>query len=466
MMKKIAIILVVIVIGWSSHVIADGTVRFGIDLADIPEASGQPGSGGKGFMWMGWTIFDSLIYWNLNQSQTLPKHVPSLAEEYFVRPENKSKWVFKLRRGVKFHDGSDFNADAVIWNIEKLYKKDAPQYSLRQVGFNIAQQMGDISWRKIDNYTVEIDTGTPNSFSLYGFPYLRMASPTQWEKTKSWEEFVKHPSGTGPFMVQEIVPRERAVLVRNPNYWDKKRIPKVEKLIIRPIPDHNTRVTALLSGEVDIIETPPANMIPRLNQAGFKIIKSDYPHIWPYWFRIIGENTPLSNLWVRQALNLAINRDAIVNLLGGNAVAAKGQVLPDSPWFGNPSFKLRYDPAEAKRLLARSGYGPGNPLKLTMIISAGGSGQLEPLPMNEYIQQNLKDIGIQLDFKIVEWQTLRAMRNKGPLDPSNRDVHGHNNSWETSTPSNAFAQLFASSKIAPDGVNWGVQNPRGKAGRL
>jgi ABC-type transport system substrate-binding protein len=438
---------------------ADGTLRVGINLSDIPTANGQPSHGGAGFRWMGWTIFDSLVYWDINQDQTIPKEIPHLASEYFVRPEDKSKWVFKLRRGVKFHDGSDFNADAVVWNLEKLFKKDAPQYDVKQISATLCCMPDVKGWRKIDDYTVEIDTGTPNAMLVYALPWFRMASPTQWKKLGSWEEFEKKPSGTGPFKVAEIVPRERAVLVRNTDYWDKKRLPKVEKMILIPIPDHNTRAAALLSGQVDLIEVPPPDVLPRLKAAGKQVILNKYPHIWPYLFRVAGENTPLKDVRVRQALNLAVDREGIVKMLDGNALPAKGYFLPDSPWFGSPKFKIRHDPEEAKRLLKEAGHGPGNPLRLTMVISPGGSGQMQPLPMNEFIQQNMKAVGVELDFQVVEWQTLRAIRNKGPLDPSNVNVHGVNNSWESANPSTGFINLFASWKISPKGVNWGVSDP-------
>jgi peptide/nickel transport system substrate-binding protein len=84
---------------------------------------------------------------------------------------------------------------------------------------------------------------------------------------------------------------------------------------------------------------------------------------------------------------------------------------------------------------------------------------MQPLPMNEFIQQNLKAIGVELSFKVVEWQTLRTIRNKGPLDPSNVEIHGVNNSWETSNPATGMEALFASWKLSPKGVNWGVQDP-------
>lgn len=449
-------------VGIAGSALAQGQkdmLRVGINIAELPTSNGQPTQGGTGFRWMGWTVFDSLVYWDITQDLKQPVEIPYLAEEYSVRPEDKSKWVFKLRKGVKFHDGSDFNADAVIWNLEKLFKKEAPQYDPKQISATACCMMDIKGWTKIDEYTVEMDTGTPDAMVLYRLPWLRMASPAQWKKLGSWEAFEKNPSGTGPFKIAEIVPGQRAVLVRNAEYWDKNRLPKVARMELVPIPDHNTRAAALLSGQVDFIEAPPPDIIPRLQSAGMQIVRNRYPHIWPYILRVAGEATPFKDVRVRQAINLAIDRDGLVKLLGGNTLPATGLMLPNSPWYGEPSFKIRYAPDEAKKLLQEAGYGQSNPLKFTMLISPGGSGQMQPLPMNEFIQQNLKAIGVELTFKVAEWQALRGMRNKGPLDPSNVEIHGVNNSWETSNPAIGMETLFASWKMAPKGVNWGVQDP-------
>src|SRR5258708_37408249 len=107
-----------------------------------------------------------------------------------------------------------------------------------------------------------------------------------------------------------------------------------------------------------------------------------YPHIWSYQLSYIGDSQ-MKDIRVRKALNLAIDRDGVVKLLGGLAMPAKGQVAPSSPWFGKPTFDIIYDPDQAKKLLAEAGYGPSRPLKVKFLISSAGSGQLQPLPMDE-----------------------------------------------------------------------------------
>ncbi len=438
-----------------------GELRIGMTIADIPTARGAPDQGGEGIRWMGFTVYDSLLYWNLTQGDTIPQLVPALAEKHFPNPDNPKEWIFALRRGVKFHDGSDFDADAVIWNIEKLNNRDAPQYDPQQrltLAFRIP---GIKTWRKIDAYTVAIGSDAPDASIPDQVVFLHISSPAQWKKLGGWEAFSRQPSGTGPFRVQEIVPRQRALLVRNEGYWDKARIPKLDRLLLLPTPDANQRVAALLTGQVNFIEAPPPDAIPRLRASGMQIVTNPYPHIWPYILRTTGENTPLSDVRVRQALNLAVNREEVVALLGGMAAPAQGMVLPDSPWFGKPSFRIRHDPAEARRLLAEAGYGPGNPLKITFLISASGSGQMQPLPMNELVQQQMRQAGIELSFEVVEWNAMRVQRGKGPLDASARGLHAINNSMGTSTPFDAFRRHFSCDAAPPQGLNWaGVCDPK------
>jgi len=431
-----------------------GELRIGMTAGDIPTARGAPDQGGEGIRWMGFTLYDSLVYWNLTQEQTIPDIVPALAERYYPNPGNNKEWIFELRRGVKFHDGSDFDADAVIWNLEKLLVKEAPHYDPQQnmtLSFRIP---GIKTWRKIDAFQVAIGSDAPDASMLDQVVFLHISSPAQWRRLGSWEAFGRQPSGTGPFRVQEIVPRQRAVLLPNADYWDVPRRPKVNRLLLLPIPDANTRVAALLTNQVNFIEAPPPDALDRLRSAGMVIKTNPYPHVWPYILRQAGENTPMTDLRVRRALNLAINREEMVQLLGGTAEPARGMVLPDSPWFGHPQFRIRYDPAEARRLLAEAGYGPQNPLKIRFLISPSGSGQMQPLSMNEYVQQNFREVSVELTFEVVEWNAMRGRRSRGPLDPSARDVHALNNSFGTATPFDAFYRHFSCVGGVPQGVNW------------
>ena len=218
------------------------------------------------------------------------------------------RWIFKLRHGVKFHDGSDFNADAVIWNWDKIRNKDAPQYDTKQAG-EVAPRITVIkSYRKIDDYTVEFTTTRPSSFVPFQLIYVLYSSPAQWEKVgKDWRAFAANPSGTGPFKMTRLVPRERAEYEPNTEYWDKNRVPKADKVILLPMPEPTTRLAALRTGQVDWIEVPPPDAIPLLRQAGFQIALRSYPHVWPYSLNL--KQAPWDNKLVRQAANYAIDRE-------------------------------------------------------------------------------------------------------------------------------------------------------------
>lgn len=429
-------------------------LRVGMTLSDIPTTAGQPNGGFEGYRMTGYTIYDALINFKYDDPKASPTLTPGLAVEWKVDNKDKTKWIYKLRKGVKFHDGSGFNADAVIWNLEKLFNKDAPQHDPRQT----AQVRGRIlslkSWRKIDDYTVELTTHQPDATFPIQTAYVLYSSPAHWEKLgKDWSKFSQQPSGTGPFRVEKIVPRERAVLVRNSNYWDAKRVPKSESLILLPIPEATTRASALLSGQVDFIEAPPPDFIPRLKQQGFRITSNVYPHYWPY-FMSFEQGSPWRDERVRKAVNLAIDREGIVKLLGGYAEPALGIVHRSSPWFGNPEFKVRYDPKTAMKLLAEAGYSPGKPLTLKVLVAPSGSGQMLPKPMNEYIQQNLRAVGVNLELITVDWEQVRNCRRAGAGAPVCQGAHGANNSSHTMDEYSAFKRVYHTGSIAPKGFNF------------
>jgi peptide/nickel transport system substrate-binding protein len=291
--------------------------------------------------------------------------------------------------------------------------------------------------------------------------WFLVSSPAQYEKVgKDWDKFASDPSGTGPFKLTKLVPHELAELSKNADYWDKKRIPKVDKLVLIPMPEALTRTNALLAGQVDRIETPAPDAVPQLKSAGMRIVDNITPHVWNYHLSVL-PGSPWTDIRLRKALNLAIDRDGVVALMNGLAKPAKGQVDPSSPWFGKPTFDLKYDPAEAKKLVEETGYSKEKPLKATFIIAQGGTGQMLSLPMNEFLQQSFKEIGIDIEFKVVELETLYTAWRKGAADPSNAGITANNIAYVTSDPLYAIVRFFASDQIAPVGVNWGgYKNPK------
>jgi peptide/nickel transport system substrate-binding protein len=429
-----------------------GVLRIGMTASDIPYTPGQPDQGGEGYRFIGYQLYDSLINWDLSQGDRLPELTPGLAESWEVNPEDQTKWIFHLRRGVMFHDGTAFNADAVLWNMDRIRTQEAPQFDPKQaayVGWNIPVLK---SWRKLDDYTVEFTTMRPSSFVPYQVSWIVFSSPSQWEKLgRDWSQVAMHPAGTGPFKLTRLVPRERAELEPFLEYWDRRRIPKVEKLILFPMPEATTRLAALRNGQVDWIEVPPPDGLPSLRQAGFQTILRPYPHNWTYSLNLT--RPPFDNKLVRQAANYAIDREGLCkSLLHGTCLPAIAEVYPGHPWFGNPTVRYEFNPQRARELLAQAGYG-GKRIKTSVLISTSGSGQMLPLPMNEYMQENLREVGIDLELVPMEWNALLLRWRKGFQDPENATLGAMNVSYTFTDPFSAFTRRFHSAFIPPIATN-------------
>jgi len=434
---------------------AQGVLRIGMTASDIPLTTGQTDQGAEGMRFLGYTVYDGLINWDLSSAEKPSDLVPGLATTWAVDATDKRRWTFKLRDGVKFHDGSTFDASAVVWNLDKLLNDKAPQYDPRQSAQGRSRIPSVAGYKVVDALTVEITTKTPDATLPYQIAWIMMSSPAQWEKLgKSWEAFAKAPSGTGPWKLTLFVPRERAEMIPHPDYWDKGRVPKLDKLVLVPLPEANARVAALRSGQVDWIEAPAPDAVASLKQAGFPIVTNVYPHNWT-WHLSRVEGSPWNDIRIRKAANLAIDRDGLKELLNGLMIPAVGFLPPGYQWFGHPDFKVARDIEQAKKLLAEAGHGPANPVTTKILISASGSGQMQPLPMNEFIQQNLAEVGIKVELEVVEWNTLINIWRAGAKHDSSRGASAINFSYFLQDPFTGLIRHLQCDLAAPAGTNWG-----------
>ncbi len=438
--------------------------------SDIPKTHGQPDQAFEGNRLTGLTMYDALTAWDY---KTGTRIMPVLATEWAVSADDKTKWMFKLRSGVTFKDGSPFNADAVVWNVQKVLDKAAPQFDPSQVGWTVPRMPTLRSARKIDDMTVEFTTSEPDSFLPLNLVNLFMASPVHWRAklaavpaevtdpaqraAKAWEEFAKDPSGTGSFTLSRFVPRERLELVRNDNYWDKSRLPKIDRIVLIPLPDVNSRTAALLAGQVDFVEAPAPDAVASIRARGFTIATSQSAHVWP-WQPSLLPGTPWQDKRVRQAANLCVDRNDLVELNGGIAEPAVGMVRPNHPWFGKPTFKLRFDANEGRRLMKEAGYSDNKLATVKVITAIAGSGMMQPLPMNELIQEALRKCYFDVKIEVLEWGTLFTNWREGPQAASARGANTTNVSIATIDPFFALAR-FADSRMAPPlSNNWGFIN--------
>lgn len=434
---------------------AEVGIRVAMSLADVPRLWAGPDGGFEGLRFGGYTIFDPLVSWSLDAADKPSVLVPGLATFWALDAADRRRWIVRLRPDAIFHDGTRFDADAAVWNFASVFDDKAPHY-LAQRALGIRARLPSVTGaQKIDDNTIAIVTGIEDSLTPYQLSFLFFASPAHYAKVGGdWQKFAADPVGTGPFRFTRLEPRARLELARFDGYFDQARVAKAPTLSLVPIPDGNARVAALRSGQVDFIESVPPDTIPSLRAAGFGVVENVYPHTW-IWYLSGRLGSPFADKRVRQAANLAVDRAGLVTLLNGTATAAEGLVPRTSPWFGKPSFTLRYDPDAARKLMTEAGFGPGRPARATILIATSGGGQMQPLPMNEFIQQSLGEIGLQVAFETVDFLTLFTRYRAGASAPAEGVPVGLNLSLPTQDPTSGFVRCFDSALVSPRGTNWG-----------
>jgi len=261
------------------------------------------------------------------------------------------------------------------------------------------------------------------------------------------DAFARNPSGTGPYRFARMVPGERLELVRNPDYWDRNRIPRHDRLVLLPMPEASTRTAGLLSGQVDWIEAPAPDAIPRLRSSRMQIVTAPYPHNWAYQLNFV--DGPFADVRVRRAANHALNRADFREMLGGVALEAFANLPPSTPYYGNPT-RYEFDLARARALLREAGC---LPCRVTLAISTSGSGQMQPLPMNELVKAQLEAAGFQVNLQTMDWNALLQVGREGR--ERHQGVHGINISRSLQDPFNGMFRFVWSRQFAPAGSNWG-----------
>lgn len=444
-------------------------LRIAMTTADIPRTLGQPDQGFEGNRFTGIPMYDALTHWDLSRADAPSVLIPGLALSWAVVPRDNTRWVFRLRPGVRFHDGSEFNADAVVWNVQKVLDQSAPHFDASQVGVTISRMPTLRSARRIDDLTVELTTSEPDSFLPFNLTNLFMASPAHWQGKFSaasganpadraraaWTAFAADASGTGPFRMARFVPRERLEMVANRAYWG--RVPRIDRVVLLPMPEASARTSALLAGQVDWIEAPAPDAIPVMRQRGHVIYSNPQPHLWPWQLSFV-EGSPWLDRRVRHAANLGVDRAGLSTLLGGMMGIPKGTVPPGHPWWGNPRFDIRHDVAAARALMTEAGYSAARPLRVRVQISPSGSGQMQPLPMNEFVQQSLRQCFFDVEFDVVEWNTLFTNWRRGARDPSANGANAINVSFATMDPFFAMVRFVSTQTFPPVSNNWGFYN--------
>lgn len=351
------------------------------------------------------SVYDTLVRFK-EESFT---QEPGLATSWTISPDGLA-YTFTLRRGVKFHDGTAFNAEAVKFTYDRLLDPKHPYANTGPFPFASFYYGAIKQVSVVDPYTVRFTLKKPFSPLLNNLTLNtgRIVSPAA---VKKWgKEFAGHPVGTGPFKFASWQKNVRIVLEANSGYWDGA--PKLDRLIFRPLVEEQTRVTELLSGGVDfIVDVPPDNVEQVKKDARFVYYEQPGPHIW--WVTLNTQKKPFSDVRVRRAANMAINKDAIAkDILKGTATAALGPIPPAITWaYTDQVTKYAYDPDKAKKLLTEAGYPNG--FSAVFWIPESGSGMQSPKTMAQAIQADLAAVGIKASIQTYEWGAYLNKYGKG-----------------------------------------------------
>jgi peptide/nickel transport system substrate-binding protein len=306
---------------------------------------------GKEFM------YDSLIAWDRNLQVQ-----PALATEWSA-PDDHT-YVFKLRQGVKFHDGSEVTADDVKWGIEAQANPPAP-------GIKTQYPAKITSIDAVDKYTVRINMSGPDP-SVVGYFAWQRYTPVTPKNIYDKVNVLTQGIGTGPYKLVEFVPNDRVVYTRNPDFWNKD-LPYIDELTFKVLPDEQARVAALRSGAIDGATFTPDVAKTMANDRNLTVLKGLYAAHKEIQLIIKDTNkNPWNDVRVRQAMNHSINRQDIIDkVFGGDAVFSS--VIP--PGYGDWPLSdadlkgnyLKYDVDKAKSLLQQAGFGSGFEIELQSI---------------------------------------------------------------------------------------------------
>jgi len=346
---------------------------------------------------IGYWIFDVLVM----NSQDGKGSNPELATEWTrVDPYT---WEFKLAENAMFQNGEKFNADAVIYSFERMQSEEFKKYNA------LFYETPFQEIKKIDDYTVQIITSEPFNDLLWYLSRTFIVPPGYYSSTSS-EEVAINPVGSGPFKFVEWVKDDHITVVANEEYF--QGAPIVKNAMVRVIPEPSQRVNELVTGNVDLITNLPADLAKQTDSENSRLVS--YKTLRKMHLNLQLNNEYLGNQMVRDALQMAVDRQTIIDtLLGGNTYVLKSTVNEPNNDASLPA--LTFDPEKAKALLAEAGYPDGFEVVLQTTAGAFGSDK----EIAQLLAQDLENIGIKVQLEVIEenklWELLETHDHPGML---------------------------------------------------
>jgi peptide/nickel transport system substrate-binding protein len=362
---------------------------------------------------------------------------PWLAESW-ESSEDGMEWIFNLRQGVTFHDGTPFNADAVKFNFDRQFDTTNEYYAMGQ-WTGVYDYDFLASCEVIGEYQVKFTQKTAFNKTLSRLGNFNIVSPTGVQTHR--EAFTEHPIGTGPYAFDRWDKGQQVVLKRFDDWWYKT--PALDQLVFKAVIEMGARTAALLSGEVQFTVQISPEIIEQLEgNDDFQIVMAPTGSVW--FLAMNMEFEKFSDIRVRQALNYAVDKETIVSAVLGDTVdIAHGPLAPAYADY-NPAVEsyFTYDPEKAKALLAEAGY--VDDAEIVFYVPIGDPSMLSAEEMGTVIQDNLREVGISTKIESLEAVTwMDQIRS-----PANELTEM---SWNLSPlePAYVFDGLFTKASLPP-----------------
>lgn len=356
-------------------------------------------------------IFETLVNYG-DQDTTLH---PGLAEKWDVSADSLT-YTFHLRQGVKFQDGTDFNADAVVFNFDRWMNGDDKQFPYYTMFGGYKKDEGHVikDVKALDQNTVQFVLKRPQAPFLKNLAMSAFGISSPTAVKKYGDKYRENPVGTGPFKFVEWKQNDRITLVKNPDYW-QKGLPKLNKVIFRVIPENTARLNALANGEIDVMDglNNSDEATVKANDK-LQVIKRPSMNVGYLGFTVTRK--PFDNKLVREALNYAVDKKSIIDAFyGGQAIAAKNPMPPSIEGYDDAIEAYPYDLDKAKQLLAQAGYPNGFSMDLWAMPVARPY-MPEGMKVAEVIQASFAKIGVKAKIQTVDWATYLQKAAKGDFD--------------------------------------------------
>ena len=340
-------------------------------------------------------IFEGLVAQELGSY----KLIPGLARSWDISKDGLT-YTFNLRPNVTFHDGTPFNAEAVKFCFERQLNEQGPYYKTGTYPY-VKGFLGNVQSIEVVNpLTVQIKLKAPLTPFLQYLAHQSLFVYSPDALKKHGKDMVKNPVGTGPFKLETWEPGVKVVLARNDQYWGGA--PKIRQAIYVPIIEAQARLAAIKTGEIDLtIDVPPDSLESLRKDPSITVAESNSSAVW--YVALNTRHPILKDKRVRQAMNLAINKDAIVrDILKGTAIVSSGPMSPVyGPFHEDKTTRYPFDPDKAKSLLKDAGYPNG--FEVTFFVPESGSGMQQPVEMGTVIQAQLLAVGIKAKIQTMEW---------------------------------------------------------------